>query len=209
MDTERLSDEEFEFRPVTADRRDDFENLFMNGHPFPGCWCMYWRIKRKDFDRQYGKTNRDAMRKIIEAGEIPGILAYRDGEPVAWCSVAPREVFPVLDRSRNLRRVDETPVWSITCFFVAGPFRGRGMSAILIRAAVSYAASQGAVTVEAYPLIPEKSRSPQYSAFMGFYETFRECGFAEVARRSPMRPIVRLVSESPVLPQSELEFPSR
>jgi GNAT superfamily N-acetyltransferase len=88
--------------------------------------------------------------------------------------------------------VDDLPVWSIVCFFVAGPYRGRGVCRWLTQAAIEYAAANGAQIVEAYPLIPEESKSPQYSAYMGLVSTFRKLGFQEVARRSKMRPIMRL-----------------
>jgi hypothetical protein len=42
-----------------------------------------------------------------------------------------------------------------------------------------------------YPLIPEKSRDPVTSAYMGLLSTYLKLGFKEVARRSPMRPVVR------------------
>jgi GNAT superfamily N-acetyltransferase len=179
------------FAPATADRWDDLERLFRDGHPFPGCWCMYWRLKRREFEKNYGEPNRSAFRRIVESGEVPGILAYSDGEPVGWCSVAPREAFGVLDRSPVLKRVDDEPVWSITCFFIPERHRGRGMSEALTRAAIEYVGENGGVIVEAYPLIPERSKNPAVSAYMGLLSTYLKLGFREVARRSTMRPIVR------------------
>ena len=109
---------ELECHPLTKERWADLEKLFGERGACGGCWCMWWRLKRADFDRQKGNGNKKSLQAIIDSGEVPGILAYWRGEPVAWCSVAPREKFPVLDRSRVLKRVDETPVWSIVCFFV-------------------------------------------------------------------------------------------
>ncbi len=181
------------YKPVTASEWPDMQALFEQGHEYRGCWCMYWRIKRSEFDGQYGDRNKQAMGRIIQSGRVPGILAYLDGEPIGWCSVAPREHFPVLDRSRTLKRVDDQPVWSIVCFFVARPYRGQGLSKALVRAAIEYARESGARIVEAYPLIPEESKSPQYGVFMGLASTFRQLGFEEVARRSRMRPIMRYI----------------
>jgi GNAT superfamily N-acetyltransferase len=79
------------------------------------------------------------MKKIVDSGEIPGILAYANGKPIGWCSVAPREGFPVLERSRILKRIDEKPVWSVVCFFVAKPFRRNGVTVKLLKAAIEYA----------------------------------------------------------------------
>jgi len=179
------------FAPATADRWDDLERLFRDGHPFPGCWCMYRRNRRKDFEKNYGEENRKNFRRIIESGDVPGILAYSGGEPAGWYSVAPRETFPVQDRSPVLKRVDDEPVWSITCFFIPERHRRSGMSEALVGAAVDYVEERGGGVVEAYPLIPEKSKNPKISAYMGLFSTYMKMGFREVSRRSPMRPVVR------------------
>jgi GNAT superfamily N-acetyltransferase len=179
------------FAPATADRWGDLERLFRDGHPFPGCWCMYWRIKRREFEKNYGEENRKKFRRIVESGEVPGILGYIGDEPAGWCSVAPREAFGVLDRSPVLKRVDGEPVWSITCFFIPRRHRRRGMSEALIGAAIDYVGENGGTIIEAYPLIPEKSREPVTSAYMGLLSTYLKLGFKEAARRSPMRPVVR------------------
>ncbi len=188
-----LSLDRVTYKPVTANEWADMQALFVQDHEYRGCWCMYWRIKRSEFDAQYGQRNKLAMERIIQSGRVPGILAYLDGVPIGWCSVAPREHFPVLDRSRTLKRVDDEPVWSIVCFFIARPYRGQGLSKALICAAIEYARENGARIVEAYPLIPEESKSPQYGMYMGLASTFRQLGFEEVARRSSMRPIMRYI----------------
>lgn len=152
---------------------------------------MWWRIKRSEFEKGQGEGNRLAMQAIVASGEVPGLLAYRAGEPVAWCSVAPREAFPVLDRSPVLKRVDDLPVWSVVCFFFARRYRAKGLSSVLLKAAVDYAVSQGAKIVEGYPIEPKKRDAPAIYAFTGMASTFRKAGFVEVARRSPSRPILR------------------
>ena len=152
---------------------------------------MWWRIKRKEFEKQQGAQNRTAMKAIVERNELPGILGYLDERPVAWCSVAPREAFPVLDRSPILKRVDDQPVWSIVCFFVDRRYRRQGISLHMLKAAVDYAADTGATIVEAYPVIPRKEQAPDMYLFTGLLSTFEQAGFVEVCRRSPFRPIVR------------------
>jgi GNAT superfamily N-acetyltransferase len=133
------------------------------------------------------------MERIIQEGRVPGLLAYYEGRPVAWTSVAPRDEFPVLDRSRTLRPVDDAQVWSITCFFVSAPHRRKGISTQLVRAAVDYAAACGARIVEAYPIVREAIRDPHAELYMGELSTFLDAGFAEVARRSHRRAIVRFM----------------
>jgi GNAT superfamily N-acetyltransferase len=152
---------------------------------------MWWRIKRSDFERRKGDGNRRAMRALMKAGEVPGVLAYTDDRPVGWCSVAPRSAYPVLGRSRILKPLDDKPVWSIVCLFVHKDYRDRGVSVKLLEAAVDYARGQGAKVVEGYPVEPKKDRMPAVFAFTGLATAFLHAGFTERARRSPTRPIMR------------------
>ena len=154
---------------------------------------MWWRLKRSEFERQKGEGNRRAMKRIVDSGEVPGILAYTKGQPIAWCSVAPKEAYPTLEQSRTLKRVDDKPVWSIVCFFVAKPFRGKGITGKLLRAAIEYVQKQGGKIVEGYPVEPKEGRIPDAFAYMGLASAFRKAGFVEVVRRSETRPIMRQV----------------
>jgi len=182
-----------EFHPVTAERWPDLERLFGEHGAYGGCWCMWWRLPRAQFTQQVGQKNKEALKAIVDSGEAPGLLAYADGEPIAWCSVAPRQAFPALDRSRTLKRIDDQPVWSVVCFFVAKPFRRRGVMAPLLTAAVEYARAYGAKIVEGYPVEPTKALSG-YSGYTGVVSAFRKLGFMEVAQRSG-RPIMRYFCE--------------
>jgi GNAT superfamily N-acetyltransferase len=152
---------------------------------------MWWRIKRSEFEQQKGEGNRQAMKAIVESGEVPGLLAYEGDTAVAWCSVAPREQFPVLQRSRVLKPVDDRPVWSIVCFFIKKGYRSQGMSMRLLHAAVDYVREQGGQVVEGYPVEPRKDRMPTLFAYTGFASTFEKAGFVECVRRSETRPIMR------------------
>lgn len=192
----RIDDPELSFRPLTPETWTDFEILFGEKGACGGCWCMWWRLPRAEFERRKGTGNKLAMHTIVEAGGVPGILAYADGKPVGWCSVAPREEFAALNRSRILRPVDDRPVWSIVCFFVAKQYRHQGISEKLIRAAAEYAKCSGASVIEAYPVEPRKDKVPEVFAFTGFSSAFVRVGFTEAARRSDTRPVMRYVTES-------------
>jgi GNAT superfamily N-acetyltransferase len=111
---------------------------------------------------------------------------------VGWCALAPRATYVRLGTSRNLKPVDEQPVWSVSCFFVARPYRRRGVTVQLLRAAVKHARSRGARIVEGYPIEPGDGNVPAAFAWTGFVPAFREAGFDEVARRSPRQPIMRI-----------------
>ena len=191
------SSPELVFHPLTADRWRDLESLFGESGAVGGCWCMTWRLSRADYDVQKGEGNRTAMKSIVDSGEIPGIVAYAGGKPVGWCSIAPREAFPRLERSRVARRVDDQPVWSVVCFFISRSFRRRGVSLALLEAAIDYARGAGAKIIEGYPVQPRKDAMPDVFAWTGMASTFEKAGFTEVARRSESRPLMRYLVEEP------------
>lgn len=180
------------YRPLTLERWDDLVTLFSEPGVQHGCWCMYWRMKRSEFHRGYGDKNKKAMKKIIASGKVPGIIAYHKREPVGWCSIAPRDDFPVLDRSPTLKRIDDQPVWSIVCLFIARAQRGRGLTRALIQAAIKHAARNGARIVEAYPIFSAQAAYAKWELYTGLVSTFSKLGFTIVAQRSRVRPIMRL-----------------
>ena len=156
---------------------------------------MWWRLKRSEFSEMRGEPNRQALKTIVDSGEIPGLLAYTGDQPVGWCSVGPRDVFPALDRSPILKRVDDSPVWSVVCFFIAKPYRRQGLMVALIQAAVDFARQNGAKLLEAYPEDPGDDHAYDSSAFTGLAAAFRKVGFVEVLRRSVKRPVMRYIIE--------------
>jgi GNAT superfamily N-acetyltransferase len=180
--------------PLTASRWPDLEKLFGERGACGGCWCMYWRLPRADWVRQKGKPNKKAFRRVVSSGEVPGLLAYVRREPAGWCAFAPRERYPRLATARTLKPIDEQPVWSITCFFVARHYRRQGMALALLEKAVEYATGQGARIVEGYPNEPKKGY-PDVFYYRGLISTFHKAGFKEVARRSRASPIMRRMLE--------------
>jgi GNAT superfamily N-acetyltransferase len=181
---------DLEFQPLTTERWADFETLFGKRGAYGGCWCMWWRTTRAQFEKQKGEGNRQAMKAIVWSGRVPGIMAYLAGEPVGWCSVAPREEYASLNRSYMLKRLDDAPVWSIVCLFVTREYRGKGLAVKLVRAAVTYVEGQGGEVVEAYPTVPRSGRLPPVSSFMGFPGLFEQAGFVQCARPSESRAIM-------------------
>jgi len=182
--------------PATAERWRDLEALFGRRGATGGCWCMWWRLRRAQFNAQKGEGNKQALQRLVTGGEVPGLLAYVDGQAVGWCAIAPRECYPVLERSRILQRVDDQPVWSVVCFFVSRPFRCCGLTTVLLRTAIDYAKQQGARIVEGYPIAPSASRTADVFAYTGLATAFRRVGFVEVLRRSETRPIMRYYLEA-------------
>ena len=179
------------FHPLTPDRWDDLERLFGPSGACWGCWCMYWRLKRKELDANGSQGNRRAFQALVRSGAEPGILAYEGDEAVGWCSVGPRETYGSLERSPVLKRIDDRPVWSLVCLFVHGRHRSAGVARDLVRAAVRHAGSRGARWVEAYPRDPGDGKLSAMSSYMGTPALFAEAGFEEGARPSEQRVIMR------------------
>ncbi len=182
----RYTASELEFRPLNPDRWPDLVKLFEH-HDNPGyCWCMTWRATSTDYKRLDAAGRKRALHALVKDQVPIGVLAYYQGEPVGWCSIAPRETYARLEKSTTLKRVDDQPVWSVVCFFVRRDMRGRGLGLHLLQAAVGYAAEQGAQIVEGYPVEPGQSYQ-----FMGSPSIFKAAGFHEVARAMNGRLFVR------------------
>ena len=181
----------FSYKPLTEALWNDLELLFGKNGAYGGCWCMFWRIKRKDFDANVGEGNKKALKELINQNTIPGILCYTDNQPFGWCSVDKRENYPSLERSPVLKRLDNQSVWSIVCLFIHKNFRGQDYSKQIIKFAIDYAGQNGAKVIEAYPNSSENKKIPSVSSYMGFPKIYNRCGFVECARPSKAKIIMR------------------
>jgi GNAT superfamily N-acetyltransferase len=153
---------------------------------------MWWRLPTAQWKAQKGESNRKAMRSLVVGNRKPGLLAYADGQPVGWCAIAPRLSYVRLAKSRVLEPVDDMPVWSVPCFFVARGYRRQGVTIQLLKAAAVFARQYGAHALEGYPTEPKRDQ-PDAFLYTGLASAFRKAGFKEVARRSASRPIFRRV----------------
>ncbi|MGF1625097.1 MAG: GNAT family N-acetyltransferase [Alphaproteobacteria bacterium] len=178
------------FAHATPDRWPDIEALFSPCAEARRCWCAFWYRPKHEFLAGRGEGNRRFLEQMIACDRSPGIIAYRDGAPAGWCGVAPRQGQVRLAASRTLAPVDDAPVWSITCFVIGKTHRRQGLMRPLIEAAVTHAAAHGATVVEAYPIDPQRKLASG-EIHTGLVSAFRDLGFQEVARRSPLRPIMR------------------
>jgi GNAT superfamily N-acetyltransferase len=153
-----------------------------------GCWCMYWRIGAA-YREQSSEANRAAFLRVVEAGPPPGLLAFDGDRAVGWVQVTPRDALAWLEHPWRLRRVDDVPVWAISCLYVRKGYRRKGITSELIAAAVEAAKRAGAPAIEAYPFDARVSPS---ATGTGYASTFLRAGFRVVARRDAARPILRL-----------------
>ncbi|HSK94850.1 MAG TPA: GNAT family N-acetyltransferase [Candidatus Angelobacter sp.] len=192
--------DDLEILPLTPDRLSDLAQLFGQGGDPKRCWCSWYRLRNADFIGASAESNRGVLEQAVATtaaeGRAPGLVAYREAEPIGWVSVGPRADYARLDASRVLAPIDDRPTWSIVCFVVARKARGQGVANALLDAAVAYAAEHGATLVEAYPADTHGDRISPAAAYKGTVRMFERAGFEVAARRratraSPERPILR------------------
>ncbi|GGG15869.1 N-acetyltransferase [Rhodococcoides trifolii] len=169
----------WETHPVTPDRFDDFADVINPNRRTTHCWCLSHRLQVKDIESLGEGSRETAMRKLTERNRPPGVVTYLDGIPVGWCSIGPRSDIPRLVKSRLIRPLDDTAVWSIICVVVRGGHRRKGVTTAMLEGALAYAASNGAPAVESYPVDPE-GRMDLTMAFVGTRKMFAHAGFEVV-----------------------------
>jgi ribosomal protein S18 acetylase RimI-like enzyme len=191
-----------DIQPLTRARWPDLEAIFAaKGCSIARhCCCMYYRRSGGRGKLPEGMTiaefNKSKLRALAASGQPPGLIGYLDGQPVGWVSLGPREDYAKLAKSPVMKPVDDQPVWSIVCFVVPSQFRGEGVARALLDGAIASARERGATLVEAYP-VDLSVRGDAQSLWFGTKSMYDAAGFAEVARRTPERPIVRLVPAAP------------
>jgi ribosomal protein S18 acetylase RimI-like enzyme len=182
--------------PASADRFDDVEHAFTGGGDGGSCWCQWWMMRARDFDAITNDERRELLRRDVQADPPSGLVAYVDDVPAGWVKVSPRPDQPRLARTKNFQQspesFDDPTVWAVTCFIVRKEFRQRGVATRLLDAAVAHARTHGARVIEGYPVDTDVKSASSNELFHGALSTFRDAGFAEVARPAPSRPIVSL-----------------
>jgi GNAT superfamily N-acetyltransferase len=186
----------FTTRPLTPATWPDLVELFglPGGSIVRGCWCMAYRISGTPPWAGPGRSagNKQALCDLVDSGTVPGLLGYLDGHPAGWISLGPREDYKKLRRSPIMKPVDDQPVWSVVCSYIAKPYRGQGLQHRLLAAAVEFARELGVATLEAYP-VDKPDRSHDDFLWFGSRALYERAGFREVVRRSPTRVVMRKV----------------
>lgn len=172
-----------EIHPATPERWRDLERLFGPKGAYSHCWCMFWRLRRRDFRAMAPDERKRALRAWVRSGAEPGLVAYRAGEPVAWCALAPRDEYAALTASPKLKPVGDTAgVWSITCYYVPREHRRTGLMTVLLEAAAHQARRKGGRVLEGYPVIADSLTGCM--GYTGLVPAYKKAGFRVVARPS-------------------------
>lgn len=174
-------------REVDKSNWADFVKLFESPGCPSYCWCMAWRPLPGDRSHSSNAVRKTAMKGTVQSGTPVGILAYQGSQPVAWCSIAPRQTYPPLG-GKDYPGIPDEKVWSLVCFFIPRKLRGQGIMRQLLQEAINTARKRGSRVIEAYPVDPD---SPSYR-FMGFVSNFQKAGFVEIGRAGKRRHVMQL-----------------
>jgi ribosomal protein S18 acetylase RimI-like enzyme len=181
--------------PLTPDRWGDLVSLFERPglSVARGCYCMYYRRSGRHSRPSgitYSEWNKRQLKALVDRGVVPGLVGYEKSRVIGWVSLGPREDYAKLARSSVMKPVDDKPVWSIICFVVDPEARGRGVAEGMLKGAMAWGRKCGVRLLEAYPC-DKPARARDDSMWFGAKSMFDRAGFTEVARRKPMRPVVR------------------
>ena len=178
-------------KPATPERWPDLEEFLDSQNPDEGCWCMFSRLKVSDFQANGKKGNKAALKALVDANRVPGLIAYIGNKAVGWISVAARAEYGRIDRSAIYKPIDNKVAWAIVCLLVHTEHRREGISGAMISAATDYARAHGAEVVEAYPVETHGKEKPAQRLFYGTDTMYNKAGFKEAARHKVTRPIFR------------------
>ncbi len=179
------------FASLTPSRWKDFEKLMGEKGGCGNCWCMYFRLPYGEFQANKPDGNKKRMKELVHRGLPQGLIGYLDKEPAGWIALAPREDYRRLENSRSFKRIDDQPVWSITCFFIRREYRHRGLSSEMIRGAIEFARQKKIKILEAYPAIPYSEKMPHPFLWVGVLSAFIRNGFTIVRQQGKSRAMVR------------------
>jgi GNAT superfamily N-acetyltransferase len=188
----RRSTANLRFDPLTSANWKDFETLMGEKGGCGNCWCMYFRLPYKTFQENKPGGNKKMIKQLVNKEMPQGLIASMNNEPVGWIAMAPREDYTRLENSRVFKRIDDKPVWSITCFFIKKEFRHKGLSQQLIRGAIDFAKKKKIKILEAYPAIPYAKNVPHAFLWVGVLSSFVNNGFKIVRQQSKSRAMVRI-----------------
>jgi GNAT superfamily N-acetyltransferase len=186
------------FEPVAPVLWPQFEALFGPGGACYGCWCTGFRLAPKLRTEYTGEEKREMMRKRVETGPPPGLLALRGDVAIGWMQIGPRADVPEWNNPGRSStplddgHADDSGIWAVSCFFFASKERGKGLSHHILQAGIEHARSNRARFLEASPMDRAK-QSKSIGLFVGSTRVFERAGFKTMTTRKEGRPLMRLV----------------
>jgi len=184
--------------PATPDLWDEVSTVFGKHGDASTCWCQWFTADRPELSKAAAPISRERLERRVRASDQPppGVLAFQGDVPVGWLRVGALQELPRLVDSRTagptLRA--HSDAWMVSCFVVRVGYRRHGVSGALLRGAIELAGQHGVPALLGHPLdVAALTRRPDSAdLYMGTLSVFTRAGFAEIARTSPQRAVVRL-----------------
>ena len=169
---------EFKTQPLSPATWDAYAALVeRHGGVWGGCWCMEFHPDGK----QRGPQRRALKEALVREGQAHAALVFDGDACVGWCQYGPA---PELPRIKHLRvytqGLEVSPDWRITCFFVDKAFRGQGVAALALSAALQQIAGLGGGSVESYPEDVEGHKVSASFLYNSRLAMFENQGFARL-----------------------------
>ncbi len=184
-----------EYKELKPSLWKDIEKLFGPNGGCAGCWCMWWRLPKggKLWQEMRGAKAKRMFQGLVKKGQVLGILAYADGQPVGWATFGPRTDFPRLETAKAYSVKDVAEIWSVPCFYIPAGYRNKGIARGLLAAVIQVTKKHKAKILEGYPVPLTKAgkKLPAAWSWTGPLKIFEEAGFKIVQRQSYSRPLVR------------------
>jgi ribosomal protein S18 acetylase RimI-like enzyme len=149
---------------LTPDRLPDylafFETRAFTDNPrWARCYCYFplHDPTHTDWSQRTATENRRALCDSVASGSARGLLAYRDGKVVGWCSAGPWSQYPMLG---DVDEPDAASLGMIFCFVVAPAQRGQGIASAMLDAACDTFKSRGFAAAVAKPRKAAQGQRP-------------------------------------------------
>jgi GNAT superfamily N-acetyltransferase len=179
--------------PVSESLFDDVQTVLGDRGQPARCQCQGYRQGWYAQHSDDIQGRRELLRDQVFEGH--GLVAHLDGEPVGWCSLAPRRDYPYLRQTTWKGRTedrDDPGIWAVTCFVSRAGFRKQGVSRALAAGTVDLARHHGARAVEAYPMKPAPGKDVTWGEMhVGKLSSFLAAGYRVVHEPSLRRAVVR------------------
>jgi GNAT superfamily N-acetyltransferase len=194
MDMRR--DEGLLIREIDPTLKDDVlgffaHDAFADNPEWASCYCMFYHVggAPSEWEQRTGVENRAAMAARIDAGRMPGLLAYLGGKAAGWCNAAAQPMLGGFSRLEEMAGPADRQVGSIVCFVIAAPHRRHGLARKLLDAACDSFRRQGLIIAEAYPRKESASAAQAYHGPLSLYlgagfVVHRDAGDFVVVRKS-------------------------
>lgn len=180
-------------RAVDAESFDDVQVVLGTRGQAAHCQCQGYRLGWHAQHSDDVQGRRELLRDQVIEGY--GLVAHLDGEPVGWCSLAPRSDYPYLRqttwRGRGEDR-DDPGIWAVTCLVSRAGHRRQGVSRALVAATLDLPRQHGARAIEAYPMKPAPGKDvPWGELHVGALSSYLAAGYRVVHTPSLRRAVVR------------------